>query len=268
MTTEPEIPPMEEAIPPLAPTPKKAAAGEFVAAENTLLLALQALLSIIIVAMFIITFTVQPFRIPSASMVPTLLVGDFLLVDKQTADRDLPPLAPGTIHRGDVVVFHFPSNPSVHLVKRVIGLPGERLRMHDDQVFINGKSLDEPYAVYRPSPPDNYRDNFPRLTSTDPDVDSAWWMQLRHLEDHGELRIPADHYFVLGDNRNNSEDSRYWGLVPAQLIIGKPLLVYLSLREPETDDRNVLADRPAKQPGVLANLRSLARWHRALHIVR
>ena len=268
MSSEPMGLPIEPPVPPpVRPLPLKTT-GELVTADNTVLLALQALLSIIIVAIFIITFTVQPFRIPSASMVPTLLVGDFLLVDKQTADRDLLPLAPGKIQRGDVVVFHFPANPSVHLVKRVIGLPGERLRMHDDQVFINGKSLNEPYAVYRPSPPDNYRDNFPRLTSTDPDVDSAWWMQLRHLEDHGELRIPAGHYFVLGDNRNNSEDSRYWGLVPAQFIIGKPLLVYLSLREPETDDRDVRSDRVAKQSGALANLRSLARWHRALHIVR
>ena len=237
-------------------------------AENTLLLALQALLSIIIVAIFIITFTVQPFRIPSASMVPTLLVGDFLLVDKQTADRDQAPLAPGRIKRGDVIVFRFPASPSVHLVKRVIGLPGERLRMHDDHVFINGQVLDEPYAAYRPSPPDNFRDNFPHLSSTDPDVDAHWWMQLRHLEDHGELRIPANQYFVLGDNRNNSEDSRYWGLVPAQAIIGKPVLVYLSLREPESEDRNAQDDRVARQPGLLANLRSLARWHRALHIVR
>ncbi len=238
------------------------------ATENTLLLALQALLSIVIVAIFIVTFTVQPFRIPSASMVPNLLVGDFLLVNKQTADRDRAPLAPGNIRRGDVVVFHFPASPSVHLVKRIIGLPGDRLRMHNDQVFINGKSLDEPYAVYRPSPPDNFRDNFPRLTTTDPDVDARWWMQLRHLEDHGELLIPANQYFVLGDNRNNSEDSRYWGLVPAQSIIGKPLLVYLSLREPETDDRNTRDDPSTREPGVLANLRSLARWRRALHIVR
>ncbi len=251
------------------PPPRPGVAPPLQAAnENTLLLALQALLQIIVVAIFINTFTVQPFRIPSASMVPTLLVGDFLLVNKQTADRDRPPLAPGTIERGDVIVFHFPASPSVHLVKRVIGLPGERLRMQDDHVFINGKSLIEPYAVYRSSAPDNFRDNFPRLSSTDPDVDARWWMQLRHLVDHGELRIPAGQYFVLGDNRNNSEDSRYWGLVPGQAIIGKPMLVYLSLREPESDDRNTLEDRAAKQPGMLANLRSLARWHRALHIVR
>lgn len=234
---------------------------------GTLLIALQALLSIIIVAIFIVTFAVQPFRIPSASMVPTLLVGDFLLVNKQTGDRDALPLPSGAIHRGDIIVFHFPSNPSVHLVKRVIGLPGERVRMRDDHVFINGQVLKEPYAVYRSSPRDAFRDDFPHLTTTDPDVDSRWWMQLRRLEDHGELRIPAKNYFVLGDNRNNSEDSRYWGLVPVGAIIGKPLLVYLSLREPETDEEEP-DDRRSANLGLLSNLRSLARWRRALHIVR
>lgn len=236
--------------------------------QGTLLLGIQALLTVIIVALFIITFGVQPFRIPSSSMVPTLLVGDFLLVDKQTAEHDPLPLAPGKVRRGDIIVFRFPPNPSVHLVKRVIGLPGERLRMHDDQVFINGKALTEPYAIYRPSPPDNYRDNFPRLTSTDPDVETRWWMQLRHLEDHGELRIPPDSYFVLGDNRNNSEDSRYWGFVPAGMVVGKPLLVYLSLREPEVNDRMGEGSGSGAQGGALENLRSLARWHRAFHIVR
>lgn len=234
---------------------------------DTLLLALQALLSIIIVAIFIITFAVQPFRIPSASMVPTLLVGDFLLVDKQTATHDGLPLAPGDIHRGDIVVFHFPTNPSLHLVKRVIGLPGERVRMHDDHVFINGRQLAEPYAIYRPSPRDRFRDDFPELTSTDPDVDARWWMQLRRLEDRGELPVPPGQFFVLGDNRNNSDDSRYWGLVPAGAIVGKPLLVYLSLRDPAGQD-DEHDDEPADRPGALSNLRSLARWQRALHIVR
>ena len=251
-------PPLRPALPPHA--------------HDGLLPSIQALLTIIVVAIFIITFAVQPFRIPSASMVPTLLVGDFLLVDKQTATLDHLPLAPGKLRRGDVIVFHYPPNPSVHLVKRVIGLPGDDVRLHDDRVFINGQPLAEPYALYRPSPPDPYRDNFPRLTSTDPEVDARWWMELRHLAPHGQLHIPANQYFVLGDNRNNSEDSRYWGLVPAAAIIGKPLLVYLSLREPEsaTDDPDTTTDqtRAARPTDLWSNLRSLARWQRALHIVR
>ncbi len=260
--------PPAQHVSPIRPPRTSSAPIHATPSPHGLLLSIQALLLLIIVAVFIVAFAVQPFRIPSASMVPTLLVGDFLLVDKQTATLDHLPLAPGKLRRGDVIVFHYPPNPAVHLVKRVIGLPGERVRLHDDHVFINGQPLAEPYAIYRPSPPDPYRDDFPRLTSTDPDVDSHWWMELRHLVDHGELRIPANQYFVLGDNRNNSEDSRYWGLVPAGAVVGRPLLVYLSLREPENtaaeDDRN----RAARPADLWSNLRSLARWQRALHIVR
>ena len=154
-------------------------------------------------------------------------------------------------------------------MKRVIGLPGDRVRLRDEHVYINGQPIAErPYAIYRPSPPDPFRDDFPRLTSTDPDVSAGWWMDMRHLVDHGELRIPAGHYFVLGDNRNNSEDSRYWGLVPVGAIVGKPFLVYLSLREPEADPDLHDSDRSPQSTSLLSNLRSLARWHRALHIVR
>lgn len=232
---------------------------------STILLPVQALFVIIVVAVFIVTFAVQPFRIPSSSMVPTLLVGDFLLVDKQTANLDHFPLPPGTLHRGDIIVFHYPPNPSVHLVKRVIGLPGERVRLHADHVFINGHPLAEPYAIYRPSPPDPYRDDFPRLTTTDPDVDAHWWMELRHLAHQGELHIPPNEYFVLGDNRNNSDDSRYWGLVSAGNVVGKPLLVYLSLRDAE--DQTDRQRASAAPQGLWSQFHSLARWQRALHIV-
>ena len=154
--------------------------------------AIQSLLYIIIVAIFIITFTVQPFRIPSESMDPTLLVGDFLLVAKQNfpATSGSIPLPSTPIRRGDVIVFHFPVDPSIHLVKRVIGLPGDHLRLHGNHVYIDGQPLDEPYAIYRPGPAEPFRDNFPRLSNPDPDVASAWWIQMRSLVNHGELTVP------------------------------------------------------------------------------
>ncbi len=233
---------------------------------------LQSLIYIIVVAVFIITFCAQPFRIPSGSMEPTLLVGDFLLVNKQvTALGDTGGLLPAVaIHRGQIIVFHYPIDPSIHLVKRVVGMPGDHLKLREGHVYINGSLLVEPYAVYRPSGPDNYRDNFPRLQSADPNIDSRWWIRMRTLIDDGELIIPADNYFVLGDNRNNSEDSRYWGFVPRAAIVGQPFLIYFSLHLPGTDDLSVLAPEALarQRRNGLSAFTDFARWDRVLQIVR
>jgi signal peptidase I len=239
--------------------------------------ALQSLFQLIVIAIFIITFCVQPFRIPSESMESTLLVGDFLLVDKQVAssgtDNSASLLPSVAIRRGDIIVFHDPVDSTLHLVKRVIGLPGDHLRLHSGQVFINGHALTEPYAVYRPSPPDNFRDNFPRLQSADPEIDSRWWIRMRSLIDNGELIIPIGNYFVMGDNRNDSEDSRYWGFVPREAIVGKPLLIYFSLQQQDSDDTGNLtqaavADQRRQNPSKIDSLVDFARWSRTFQIVR
>jgi signal peptidase I len=239
--------------------------------------AMQSLLYLIVIAIFIITFCAQPFRIPSESMESTLLVGDFLLVNKQAgspnADDSSTLLPSGTIHRGDIIVFHDPVDSSLHLVKRVIGLPGDHLRLHSGQVFINGHALTEPYAVYRPSPPDNFRDNFPRLQSADPEIDSHWWIRMRSLIDNGELIIPTGNYFVMGDNRNDSEDSRYWGFVPREAIVGKPLLIYFSLQQHDNDDTAALtqqalaANKPRQHASAINTLVDFARWSRTFQVV-
>ncbi len=232
-----------------------------------LLTAIQSLLYLIVIALFIISFSVQPFRIPSGSMEPTLLVGDFLLVDKQGFGFDdafdgSPDIFPAaTIRRGDIIIFHFPVDPNTHLIKRVVGIPGDHLRLHDNHVYINGQPLTEPYAVYRPSPPDTFRDSFPRLErAVDPDINPAWWIRMHTLIDHGELIIPAGDYFVLGDNRNGSEDSRYWGFVPRANIVGKPLFIYLSLRLNENDPNEA-------PPTTQRSLLHFARWRRIFTIV-
>jgi signal peptidase I len=237
--------------------------------------ALQSLLHLIVIAIFIITFCVQPFRIPSESMESTLLVGDFLLVDKQAAAPDgagtlLPAAA---IHRGDVIVFHDPIDATLHLVKRVIGLPGDHLRLREGRVYINGHALTEPYAVYRTSPPDNFRDNFPRLQSADPEIDSHWWIRMRSLIENNELIIPTGNYFVLGDNRNDSEDSRYWGFVPREAIVGKPLVIYFSLQPQESDESSNLTQSatatPSRpHPSKIESVVDFARWGRTFQIVR
>jgi signal peptidase I len=200
--------------------------------RDGVLTAVKSTIEIVVCALFLVSFVVQPFRIPSASMEPTLKVGDFLLVDKQSfapsgvLDRMLPPTR---IERGDLVVFHYPVEPALHLVKRVVGVPGDRLRMRGGRVLVNGRPLEEPYAFYSPSRPNGFRDDFPSLLEADPSVDLRWWIKLRRSIRDGDVVVPAGEYFVLGDNRNDSEDSRYWGFVPRSAIVGRPLLVYFSL---------------------------------------
>jgi len=238
---------------------------------STPLHAVQSLLYLIVVAVFIIAFTAQPFQIPSGSMEPTLLIGDFLLVNKQLALTK--PLPPATIRRGDIIVFHYPVDPSLHLVKRVIGLPGDHLRLHGGRVYLSGHLLEEPYAVYQQSAPDSFRDNFPRMQSAEPGIESRWWIEMRHRIDHGDLVVPPDHYFVLGDNRNNSEDSRYWGFVPRTAIVGKPFLIYFSVRQAERNDdfatpqAGILTRSAQIEESVIDHLASFARWDRTLHVI-
>ena len=232
--------------------------------------ALQSLLTVLVVALFLITFTVQPIRIPSDSMEPTLLVGDFLLLNKQAVapsaggrQNDAGGLLPPTgIARGDIIVFHDPvDDASIHLVKRVIGIPGDRIYLRNGAVFRNGRPLTEPYAIHNPAPADNFRDDFPSLAEMDPQVNPAWWATLRSLARTGEITVPPDQYFVLGDNRNDSQDSRYWGFVPRDAIVGKPLLVYFSWKEPAEN-----TGRFQNQPGNQGPT-DFARWDRTFQVV-
>lgn len=218
---------------------------------------ISSLLRILLVALFVLTFLFQTYRIPSASMEPTLEIGDFVLVSKVGFRTVAEPRWEGRlipqppIARGDLAVFHFPPQPRRLLVKRIIGLPGDRLYLRNGRVFLNGRPLREPYALYTAARPDVYRDEFPNLHEADPGIDPAWWLALRRtLRQDGELPIPPGHYFVLGDNRNNSEDSRYWGFVRADQIIGQPLLVYWSVPN----------GAGAPEGGVIARLRWVSHW--------
>jgi signal peptidase I len=254
--------------------PRAAAPAGATAHRHGLLQAFQSLLNVIVVALFIITFTVQPFRIPSESMEPTLLVGDFLLVNKDVGPEAAPRVMAPTsiIHRGDLIVFHYPVDSSLHLVKRVVGLPGDRLHLRDGRVYINGQALSEPYAIFRPSAADSYRDDFPRLVSADPGVDSRWWIEMRSLVAGGELTVPADSYFVLGDNRNDSEDSRYWGFVPRAAIVGKPFLIYFSLNDPSSTPGQPAAvalagEETTHRESRASALVDFARWDRTMRVI-
>jgi signal peptidase I len=220
-------------------------AGQAARVEHDGLLGtLKSILEIIVFAIFIVTFIAQPFRIPSGSMEPTLRVGDFLLVDKQSygpaGELDRLLLPPARVEHGDLVVFHYPVNPTLHLVKRVVGVPGDRIRLRGGRLLVNDRVVEEPYAFYSVSRPNGFRDDFPSLLEADPNVDLRWWIRLRNSVVDRDVVVPADSYFVLGDNRNDSEDSRYWGFVPRTAIVGRPLLVYFTIPSAEDVHGSVL----------------------------
>ena len=230
--------------------------------------ALATLLSLVVVALFLNTFVLQPFLIPSESMEHTLLVGDFLLVNKQVyapAGKLSQWLLPyRDVARGDIIVFHHPQ-PHPYLVKRVVGIPGDRLRIDDGRVTVNGLTQNEPYAAFEPAASNPFRDDFPAKVYTDPEVDPLWWHQMTH---NGELIVPEGEYFVLGDNRNHSDDSRYWGFVARQQIVARPVVIYFSLARPSTTDVQQAADdRLGHDRELSARLTGFARWKRIFHVV-
>jgi signal peptidase I len=193
----------------------------------------------VILALFVRTFVFQAFKIPTGSMKPNLLVGDHLLVNKfifapaaTAVERALLPMRP--IERGDVVVFKFPEEPDRDFIKRVIGLPGDTLELKNQTIHINGMPLIEPYAHYLfPPAPDGQADGF----------------DLRRK--YGPVTVPAGHYFMMGDNRDDSQDSRFWGFLPASYVKGRALFIYWSF---DTPDDGVA---PTSFLGV--------RWDRLLH---
>ncbi len=230
----------------------------------------QSLAGTVVIAVFVITFLMQAFQIPSYSMENTLLVGDYLLVDKVhfasggVWGRVLPYT---TIHRGDIVVFRYPVHPEQHFVKRVVGVPGDRVRLVNKQVFVNGVPVEEPYVVHRAADLDLYRDEFPQPNLVSPNLEAHWWLEMRRLVHGGELQVPEGRYFVLGDNRDVSLDSRYWGFVPRENIIGRPLVIYLSLRSLTEPEPPAPGDKLARF-GVLGQLASLPRWQRTFLVVK
>lgn len=235
--------------------------------------AFASLLQTIVVALFLLTFVLQPFLIPSESMEHTLLVGDFLLVNKQIF------ASPGSnnslarwimpyrdVQRGDIVVFHHPDPP--YLVKRVVGVPGDRIRIAGGRVLVNDVFIDEPYVAYEPAAPNSFRDNFPARIYTDPNIDPTWWRELQSLTLNGELVVPQGEYFMLGDNRNHSKDSRFWGFVPRDAIVARPLVIYFSLRRPSTTDvEQAQDDRLGHDRELAARLAGFARWKRIFRVV-
>jgi signal peptidase I len=223
----------------------------------------------IILLLFGTTTLVQAFVIPTGSMEDTLLVGDHLLVDKLA-------FAPGgsvtasllpyeNVHRGDIIVFRYPIDIKQTFVKRVMGVPGDRIRLENKKVFLNGHLLDEPYVVHKLDYIDSYRDNFPSDPNT-PLYPPAQVM-LEHDVKNGEVIVPPGHFFAMGDNRDQSLDSRYWGFVPRENIIGKPLIIYWSYNA-TTEELSNPAVSISHLFDIATHLFTKTRWNREMRLIR
>lgn len=236
---------------------------------------IESLLVTVILALFGTTFVVQAFKIPSQSMEPTLLVGDHLLVNKFIVgghgawyERVLPYRE---ISRGNIIIFKYPYDDHPHYVKRVIGMPGDRVKIVDQEVYLNGKRLNEPYAVHDPAASyDPFRDNFPPHGPEylQAGIQPEWADQMFQYVHDGELVVPPGKYFVMGDNRENSADSRYWGFVDRDAILGRPVVIYWSVQG--TRDGNSNQSFSNWFVGLLdtvLHLPSRTRWSRMLHEV-
>lgn len=243
-------------------------------AHSSVLEYAESLLVTVLLALFGTTFIVQAFKIPSQSMEPTLLVGDHLLVNKFVFEgrgawyEKFLPYRP--VRRGDIIVFKFPFDDHPHYVKRVIGLPGDRLRIINQRVYINGQPIEEPYVVHDPLGADSFGDDFPPTSRyfIESGLRPEWATRLFDYVDRSSLVIPPNRYFVMGDNRDRSWDSRYWGFVNRDAIMGRPLIIYWSVAATSEDytDRS-LAGLFRGFADSLLHLPSRTRWNRMLHVV-
>jgi signal peptidase I len=234
---------------------------------------IQSVAGTVVIAIFVVTFLVQAFTIPSESMEDTLLIGDYLLVDKFCyGDNGIwPRLLPyRKIQRGDIIVFHYPVNPAQHFVKRVVGIPGDKVRLINKHVFVNGVALQESYVHYIAPDRQPYRDDFPQTDVPPSGVTARWWGEMRKLVENHQLIIPDGSYFALGDNRDDSQDSRYWGFVPRENIIGRPLLVYWSARNLNNDlpGSPTPGDRLYHLAYAVTHFFQITRWERTFRMVR
>lgn len=250
--------------------------------HETPLEALASICTVLVVGLFIMGFIFQNFEIPSASMEKTLLIGDHVVVDRMT-------LAPPTswapfvhyrpVKRGDVIVFLKPNpeTPDLILVKRAIGIPGDHIHLRHGVVYVNGVAQNEPYAKM---PNDNgsdpedayqpYRDDFPAITpGPDAQLTELWREDLPTHIQGDDLVVPPGKVFAMGDNRTESLDSRFWGFVPDENIMGRPMFVYWSFETPsDQEDKTSLGDRVSFVAHIITHFFTQTRWSRTLHVIR
>ena len=279
-------------IPSVAPTKEESA--------ETPLEALSSICAILAVGLFVMAFIFQNFEIPSPSMEKTLLIGDHVVVDRSALappTRWAPFVYNRPVRRGDVIVFMKPHTevPDMILVKRAIGIPGDRIHLRDGIVYVNGVAQKEPYAIM-PTAGDlvSYRDEFPsdiaglRREANDDlaargdcqdqtcinweAIDNrtiTWSDELPSFVQGDDLVVPPGSIFAMGDNRTESLDGRFWGFVPQENILGRPLFVYWSFQTPaDQEDKTSAADRISFMFHVVTHIFSGTRWERTFHVVR
>ena len=236
---------------------------------------LASLAGVLVTGLFIITFILQAFEIPSGSMENTLLIGDHLFVNReQFAPRTgwMGKLMPYRhIRQGEIAVFLSPEQPGLFLVKRIIGIPGDRIHLQDGVVYRNGQKLDEPYVRYRPEDSNPYQRNFPSLPPSEMfGVRNEKWREefASHVVD-GEIVVPPNSYFAMGDNRDESYDSRYWGFVPQANVIGRPMFIYWSFITPRDQyEMRGMGDRLSFLAHIVIHFFDETRWSRTFKVVR
>ena len=229
----------------------------------------------IIVLIFATSTVAMPYVIPSASMESTLMTGDHVLVDKLAyaphGDAAAKLLPYRDVHRGDIIVFRYPLNIKEDYVKRVIGVPGDRIHLIGGTVYVNGQPQTEPWAIH--SDPDQrtpYKENFPNVPPTADDrLYDRWELHMTEFIQGEDLVVPPGNYFGMGDNRDVSYDSRYWGFIPRENVVGRPMFIYWSFQTPGDEYmRTGIGDRISFFFHILTHFFNETRWSRMLHLVR
>ncbi len=248
---------------------------------ETFLESISSICTVLAIGLFVMTFVFQNFEIPSGSMESTLLIGDHVVVDRIT-------LAPKTgwapfvhyrdVKRGDVIVFLKPNSeiPDMFLVKRAIGIPGDRIHLKNGIVYLNGVAQNEPQArkpQYDDDPDDAYRpyrDDFPDIpASVENGATELWSVDMPNYVHDGDLVVPPGHVFAMGDNRTHSLDGRFWGFVPQENIVGRPLFVYWSFDTPADQiNKQSIGERVAFFGHTILHFFDQTRWKRTLHLIK
>ena len=235
---------------------------------------LASLAAVLVTGLFIITFVLQAFEIPSSSMENTLLIGDHLFVNREQfapATHWIGPMLPyRQIRHGDIVVFLSPAEPGLYVVKRIMGTPGDRIHLRDGVVYRNGEKLDEPYVIHQGPAYNSYRDNFPAEAPSEfNNVAPNWQLTLKDNIQGDDIVVPPNSYFAMGDNRDVSYDSRFWGFIPRENVIGRPMFIYWSF---ETPPNQYLEREVSQRVGFLAHVVihffDETRWRRTLKVVK